>query len=86
MHEVPKTRANGVIPEGEGAGEKLARLDGGEGGIRTRGTAGPYNGFRGRRLQPLGHLSAVGLDDNKGGGNGSNGMREYASRRVQQKK
>ena len=33
--------------------------NGGEGGIRTRGTAKPHNGFRGRRLQPLGHLSAL---------------------------
>jgi hypothetical protein len=31
---------------------------GGEGGIRTHGTPMGYNGFRGRRLQPLGHLSA----------------------------
>ena len=31
---------------------------GGEGEIRTRGTPKEYNGFRGRRLQPLGHLSA----------------------------
>lgn len=46
--------------------KKAARLDdplhscalfpGGEGGIRTHGTAGPYNGFRDRPIQPLWHL------------------------------
>jgi hypothetical protein len=33
---------------------------GGEGGIRTPGTSfSSYNGLANRRLQPLGHLSAV---------------------------
>src|SRR5947209_10339111 len=41
---------------------KLTGLDGGEGGIRTPGRSfGPYNGLANRRLQPLGHLSAVRL-------------------------
>ncbi len=35
----------------------VVKRAGGEGGIRTHGTDKPYNGFRGRRLQPLGHLS-----------------------------
>ena len=35
----------------------LHKSNGGEGGIRTRGTAKQYNGFRGRRFQPLSHLS-----------------------------
>src|SRR4051794_9890091 len=34
--------------------------NGGEAGIRTLGTAfRPYNGLANRRLQPLGHLTAV---------------------------
>src|ERR1700758_581375 len=36
------------------------RCSGGEGGIRTPGRSfSPYNGLANRRLQPLGHLSAV---------------------------
>ena len=35
----------------------LHKLNGGEGGIRTPGRDKPYNGFRGRRFQPLSHLS-----------------------------
>ncbi len=35
----------------------LYKLYGGEGGIRTPGRDKPYNGFRGRRFQPLSHLS-----------------------------
>ena len=36
------------------------KTSGGEGGIRTLDTGfGPYNGLANRRLQPLGHLSAV---------------------------
>ncbi len=36
------------------------KMTGGEGGIRTLDTGfGPYNGLANRRLQPLGHLSAV---------------------------
>src|SRR5258708_8633857 len=35
-------------------------MGGGEAGIRTLDTAfGPYNGLANRRLQPLGHLTAV---------------------------
>jgi hypothetical protein len=35
---------------------------GGEGGIRTLDTGvSPYNGLANRRLQPLGHLSALDL-------------------------
>ena len=35
---------------------------GGEGGIRTPGRSfGPYNGLANRRIQPLCHLSAVGM-------------------------
>ena len=34
--------------------------NGGEAGIRTLGTGfGPYNGLANRRLQPLGHLTAL---------------------------
>ena len=44
--------------------EKLGlrqRKSGGERGIRTLDRAfGPYNGLANRRLQPLGHLSAMG--------------------------
>src|ERR1043166_8336584 len=40
--------------------DKLGRLGGGAGGIRTLDTAlGPYNGLANRRLQPLGHSSAT---------------------------
>ena len=36
------------------------RRAGGEAGIRTLDTGfGPYNGLANRRLQPLGHLTAV---------------------------
>ena len=33
-------------------------VDGGQGGIRTRGTLLTYTHFPGVRLKPLGHLSA----------------------------
>ena len=39
------------------------KITGGEGGIRTLDTGvSPYNGLANRRLQPLGHLSGVGID------------------------
>ncbi len=36
---------------------QLSKVDGGEGGIRTRGTGLPYTCFPSKRLKPLGHLS-----------------------------
>jgi hypothetical protein len=35
--------------------------NGGEGGIRTRGTRNGYNALAGRRFQPLTHLSICGI-------------------------
>jgi len=40
---------------------KTVQDRGGEGGIRTHGTVKPHNGFRDRRLRPLGHLSGYAL-------------------------
>ena len=37
----------------------MESFPGGESGIRTHGTGDRYNGFRDRRLQPLGHLSTA---------------------------
>src|SRR5215469_6738246 len=48
----------GTGPEGNVNDE--ARPNGGEAGIRTLDTGfGPYNGLANRRLQPLGHLTAL---------------------------
>jgi hypothetical protein len=42
----------------------LKQKNGGEGGIRTPGRSfGPYNGLANRRLQPLGHLSGVRIQE-----------------------
>ena len=40
----------------------IDRLNGGEGGIRTRGTRKGYNALAGRRFQPLTHLSICGIE------------------------
>jgi hypothetical protein len=50
--------------------------NGGEAGIRTLGTGfSPYNGLANRRLQPLGHLTALvaGRREGHTAGNGNKG-------------
>ena len=64
LDEFPPIRPeNHGLCQSEGNREKFPRLYGGEGGIRTPGTGfSQYNGLANRRLQPLGHLSAVAID------------------------
>jgi hypothetical protein len=48
------------LSHGKSQCQKQLGESGGEGGIRTPGTSvSSYNGLANRRLQPLGHLSAV---------------------------